>query len=164
MHDMVETEFRMAMRRLAATVTILTLQDQGRPMGMAATAVCSLSIDPPSILACINQAARLHPLLVGADRFGLNILADDQDDIVRRFSDPRFRKSRFDDVDWHFESGDVPVIAGSQASLVCARSEVLQHASHSIVIGEVISANVCTDIRPLLYVDGGFARHVRADS
>ena len=62
--------FRLAMRRLAASVTVLTIMRDGRPLGMAATAVCSLSFDPPSILACINRSASLHDDFVGIERFG----------------------------------------------------------------------------------------------
>ncbi|QGP81552.1 MULTISPECIES: flavin reductase [Sphingomonadaceae] len=69
-----QAEFRLAMRRLAATVTVLTLELEGQPFGMVATAVCSLALEPPSILACINKSAFLHDEFAGCTRFGLNIL------------------------------------------------------------------------------------------
>ena len=155
----VEDSFRLAMRRLAASVTVLTLVHEGKPLGMAATAVCSLSFDPPSILACINKSASLHDAFAGATRFGVNILGVEQEAVARRFSDPQFRDTRFEGIDWVLQDGDVPLIVGSQASLVCLRKGPLEHASHSILIGEVLHGEVHPEVRPLLYADGAFASH-----
>src|SRR5690606_28719957 len=52
--------FRQAMRRVAATVNVISICVEGRPMGITATAVSSVSMSPPSLLVCINQAASLH--------------------------------------------------------------------------------------------------------
>ena len=156
----IEDGFRLAMRRLAASVAVLTIVRHGQPMGMAATAVCSLSFDPPSILACINRTASLHDDFAGIERFGVNLLTVEQDHVARRFSDPQFRDSRFEGIEWDLHDGAVPLIAGSQASLVCARSARFEHGSHSILIGEVLRSHVRDDVCPLLYADGAFARHV----
>ncbi len=152
--------FRLAMRRLAATVTVLTVVRDGKPLGMAATAVCSLSFDPPSILACINKSASLHEALTGAEHFGVNVLTVEQAAIANRFADPQFRETRFEGFDWQLHNGEVPIIAGSQASLVCVRKGPLEHGSHSILVGEVIYGDVKAGVNPLLYADGNFARHL----
>ena len=154
-----EESFRLAMRRLAASVSVLTLVRDGQPFGMAATAVCSLSFEPPSTLACINRSASLHDDFAVVERFGVNILAVEQEDIARRFSDPRFRNSRFEGVEWDMHEEDVPLIAGSQASIVCSRAGRFEHGSHSILIGQALHGKVRTDVCPLLYSDGTFARH-----
>jgi flavin reductase len=88
------------------------------------------------------------------------MLAVEQAGIASRFADPKFRETRFEGFDWNLHDGVVPVISGSQASLVCARKGPLEHGSHSILIGEVLHAEAQSGINPLLYADGGFAHHI----
>ena len=57
------TAFRDAMRRMASTVTIITATDFGRHHGMTVTAVTSVSMDPPSLLVCLNNRTRLHDIM-----------------------------------------------------------------------------------------------------
>lgn len=155
---MAET-FRLAMRRLGASVTVLTLMRDGVPTGMAATAVCSLSFDPPSVLACINRSASLHDALCTATHFGVNLLTAQQAAIAARFADPAFRNSRFDGVGWHNHDGQAPLINGAQAALACRRAACFAHGTHTILVGEMVAGTVESQVEPLLYVDGGFAGH-----
>ncbi|WP_427965417.1 flavin reductase family protein [Altererythrobacter sp.] len=155
----IEADFLKAMRRFASTVTILTAFDKGQPLGIVATAVCSLSLEPPSVLACINRSAFMHPVFARAPVFGVNILAVEQEGVVQRFLDPSLREMRFDGFDWHLHEEDVPVIDGSQASLVCKIGDRIEHSSHTIVIGEVIDVLVRNEVSPLLYVDGALVQH-----
>jgi flavin reductase (DIM6/NTAB) family NADH-FMN oxidoreductase RutF len=71
------TSFRDAMRRIAATVTIVTADDGERYDGMTATAVTSLCMEPPSLLVCVNQKAFLHDMLLRAANFCVNVLHQD---------------------------------------------------------------------------------------
>lgn len=157
---MILDAFRLAMRRMAATVTVLTLVRDGRPMGMAATAVCSLSFDPPSLLACVNRSASLHDAFAGTDHFGVNLLSLEQEDLAARFSDPRYRDARFEGIGWAMHELEVPLLIGSQASLVCRTAARFEHGTHSVLVGEVAAVEVADHVRPLIYADGGFARHL----
>jgi flavin reductase (DIM6/NTAB) family NADH-FMN oxidoreductase RutF len=154
--------FKSAMRKLAATVTVITLvnKDDGQPMGMAATAVCSLSFEPPSILFCINKSASLYDLVTRTERFGVNILSVEQQAVAERFADPRFRASRFEGLDWLLHGDDVPLLTGAQASLLCRKDALFHYGSHMIVVGEVIGGQAQPFTSPLLYVDRAFARHL----
>ena len=80
------TGFRAAMRRIAATVTIVTADDGERYHGMTATAVTSLSMEPPSLLVCINKKAFLHDILLRAGNFCINVLHQDQAELSAAFS------------------------------------------------------------------------------
>ena len=80
--------FRHAMARLATGVTVLVAREgDGGFIGMTASAVTSLSLDPPMVLACIGHSAAAHAALTGADAFGVNVLAADQEEASRRFAD-----------------------------------------------------------------------------
>ena len=78
MGDALEGDFRKAMRTLASAVTIVSTAHNDRRFGMTATAVCSLSIQPPTLLVCVNQSTSLHHPLLSAGRFCINILHADQ--------------------------------------------------------------------------------------
>jgi hypothetical protein len=85
MGDALEGDFRKAMRTLASAVSIVSTAYDNRRFGMTATAVCSLSMQPPTLLVCINQSTSLHHPLLSAGRFCINILHADQDELARTF-------------------------------------------------------------------------------
>jgi len=79
--------FRQAMRRVASTVNVISIRVDGQPMGITATAVSSISLDPPSLLVCINQAASVHPSMGDVSHFRVNVLHRDQEHIAQMFAD-----------------------------------------------------------------------------
>jgi flavin reductase len=85
MGDALEGDFRKAMRTLASAVSIVSTAHDDRRFGMTATAVCSLSMQPPTLLVCVNQSTSLHHPLLSAGRFCINILHADQDELARTF-------------------------------------------------------------------------------
>ncbi|MEO8722981.1 MAG: flavin reductase family protein [Sphingobium sp.] len=157
MTDHIGMEFKQAMRRLAASVTLVTLTDDGVFKGMAATAVCSLSAEPPSLLVCINRAASLHSHLTSASHFAVNILHTDQIEIAKRFSDNSLRDVRFENADWVRHEMGPPILRDAQVSLVCTRSELISFGTHTICIGTVVDIQNRVDIDPLIYANGAFS-------
>ena len=94
MRDVDAATFRDTMATLAAPLTVLTYYDVwGRPGGLTISSVCSLSVTPPRVLFCVNQANHGHDTAVGAGRWCLHVLAPGQADLARRFAEPgdRFR-------------------------------------------------------------------------
>jgi len=153
-----DQDFRAAMRRLAATVNVVTVRAGGRPMGMAATAVSSVSSDPPSVLVCVNQSASMHNVLVESSLFCINVLHQDQLDVARVFSDSALRDARFSTGQWEHDAEAPPFLSDAQSVLLCERKISTTFATHSICIGTVREVRLRADIDPLLYVDGRYAR------
>ena len=151
-------QFRDAMRRMAATVNVITISEGGKPMGMTATAVSSLAADPPSLLVCVNQSASMHGSLALASHFRVNVLHRDQIDVSRTFSDSKLRDVRFETGGWVADGAEPPYLPDAQASLLCERSQVIAFATHSIVIGVVSAIRTRDDIDPLVYLDGRYGR------
>lgn len=149
-------QFRDAMRRVAATVNVITVTEDGVPMGMTATAVSSLAADPPSLLVCVNQSASMHNALAGATHFCVNVLHQDQREIARTFSDSKLRAIRFASGGWCHEEGLAPYLPHAQAILHCERSQLVAFATHTICIGTVTRVSLRADVNPLLYLDGHF--------
>lgn len=149
-------DFRNAMRRLATTVTIVTALDDGRPVGMAATAVTSLSTEPPALLVCVNRNASMHPSLAIGKPISINLLTPDHTELTFAFGGKVAPAERFGHGDWVLDDSGVPCLADAQASLSCTIDAIFDYATHSIVVGKVNQIRFFGDVRPLLFGDGKF--------
>ena len=87
--------FKEAMRRVASTVNVISICVDGKAMGITATAVSVVSMDPPSLLVCVNQAASVHPWIEDVIHFGVNVLHRDQAEIATIFADRKLEAQRF---------------------------------------------------------------------
>ena len=142
-------QFRHVMGQLASGVTIVTACDAaGHDWGMTASAVASLSLDPPMVLVCIDHAAAIHDLLAAAATFGINVLAEDQADVARRFAD-RDRHG-YDDHAGERSPAGLPLVPGALAHLDVRREAVHAGGDHSIITGTV-AWSAARDGRPLCY-------------
>src|SRR5918993_3283406 len=90
--------YRLAMRHVAATVYAVTTGHRGGRFGILATAVSSLSFDPPSLLVCVNRSASLHGPLACAETFAVNVLGLGNRDVAEHFM--RSGADRFEVGEW----------------------------------------------------------------
>lgn len=148
-------EFRQAMRRVASTVNVISICVDGQPMGITATAMSSLAIDPPSLLVCINRAASLHASMEDVSHFGVNVLHRDQEHLAQMFADRERHALRFAEG-WELDCARPPRLADAQAYLLCRRIDHHQFGTHSIFIGVVEKVEVRDDVHPLVYLDGRY--------
>src|ERR1700761_5917254 len=162
MGDALESDFRKAMRTLASAVSIVSTTSDNRRFGVTPTAVCSLSMAPPTLLVCINQSSSLHRPVLNAGRFCINILHASHVDLARKFSS-REVEDRFAHGNWHVDDHGVPYIADAQASIFCTVEETYRHRTHSIVAGAAYAVAVRDAIYPLLYQDGRYTVGVAED-
>jgi flavin reductase len=147
--------FRRAMRTLTSAVSVISTAHEGARFGMTATAVTSLSMDPPSLLVCINRTTSLHAPLLAARRFCLNILRADQADLAQAFGGGRAGEARFALGDWRDAEG-LPALDDAQANVFCEVDAVFSYATHSIVVGLVTAVRVSDVVTPLIYQDGRY--------
>ncbi len=143
------------MRRVASTVNVITICVDGQPMGITATAMSSLAMDPPSLLVCINRAAAMHGSFKDVTHFGVNVLHHDQAHFAQMFADRQKADLRFADG-WHLDCERPPRLLDAQASILCRRIDHHQFGTHSIFIGIVEDVVVRPDIDPLVYLDGKY--------
>ncbi|WP_347303832.1 flavin reductase family protein [Croceibacterium sp. TMG7-5b_MA50] len=146
--------FRMAMRHIASTVHAITALHAHECHGILATAVSSLSFDPPSLLVCINQAASLHSPITQAELFGVNVLGLDNRDVAERFAEARGAE-RFSVGDWSIDHG-APVLLGAQSAMLCRRVDCHTFGTHTIVVGELVEAWHRQNGAPLTYYDRSY--------
>jgi flavin reductase (DIM6/NTAB) family NADH-FMN oxidoreductase RutF len=153
--DQLIAQFRSAMRRVAATVNVISVNVHGRPLGITATAVSSLSMEPPSLLACINRTAAVHASMADMANFRVNILHRDQEEIARMFADRTMEPLRFA-AGWELSDSLPPRLIDAQASVLCRRIDHHQFGTHSIFIGVIEDVAVREDASPLLYWNGRY--------
>ena len=143
------------MGRFATGVTVLTVRDaEGRPAGMTASSLASVSLDPPLVSVCVDHTADLHAFIIAAPDFVVNILESGQEELARRFADQH--EDRFAGVGYHLGPDGQVRLDGALAHIECARFTTYAGGDHTIVIGRVIGGDT-HDGRPLLYYRGGYA-------
>jgi flavin reductase (NADH) len=148
--------FRQAMRKVPSAVTVVTAEHEGRRRGLTATAVCSVSADPPQVLACVNKDGRAHPCIAGAEAFGINYLADSQAPLAVAFSRPvDDPDERFRPDDWVAGAQGVPLLRDALVALACRVVQRVDCGTHTIFIGEIVEIHQQSQ-RSLLYKSGEF--------
>src|SRR6266852_1405794 len=123
------------MRRFPAAVTVITTSADGVDVGMTATAVTSLSVQPPSLLVCINRTSGFHKQIEGSGCFCVNILRVDHQEISAALGGAQPAAERFATGNW-LHRGGIPYLANAQASIFCRKSALFAHTTHSVVIGK----------------------------
>lgn len=149
-----EAAFRKAMRHVATGVTVVTSLRDGEPRGITVNALASVSLEPPSLLICINREARSYLFISTSRVFCVNVLAGEQRALAEHFSG-KVRDRQFDDVAYRIDTTGAPVLEGTIAHFDCALAHEYQFGSHSILIGRVLSC-AARPGSPLGYFNGGF--------
>ena len=140
--------------RFATGVTILTLRNgEGRPVGMTASSLASVSLEPPLVSVCVDHEAELHELIVAAPEFAVNILDSGQEELARRFS--LSHEDRFDGVGYHIGPEGQVLLDGALAHIECEQYARYPGGDHTIIVGRVIGGDTRNG-RPLLYFRGGY--------
>lgn len=161
--DGLSLNFRLAMRRLASTVCIVTCMDKGERHGMTATAVVSVCAEPPTLLVCINQNASIHEHLLASTRFCVNLLQHEQSSVAQAFAGSLKGEARFAVGAWDLTDLQLPVLRGAQANLVCTPIKSMVHGTHTIVLGHVEAVIMSGEVGPLIYQNGVYARAIDID-
>jgi flavin reductase (DIM6/NTAB) family NADH-FMN oxidoreductase RutF len=146
--------FREVFGRFATGVAVITAAGADGSGGMTANALCSLSLDPLLALVCFENRARTLPIVRDAGRFGVNLLATEQEDIAGVFASKLPEAEKLVGVDHRLERG-VPIIEGALAWATCELRELIAGGDHTIAIGEVKGLGL-GDGEPLLWYSGQY--------
>jgi flavin reductase (DIM6/NTAB) family NADH-FMN oxidoreductase RutF len=153
--DSLDAQFKAAMRRLAAGVALITTEHGGRRYGMTATAVSSLTVDPPALTVSVNRSASMYAPLMARGEFCVNLLRDSHLELCRSFSGAASGE-RFHHGVWRDHSRGLPYLADSQAAIICRMGPSLTFATHTVFVGEVVSIVLDEEVAPLIYLDGDY--------
>jgi flavin reductase (DIM6/NTAB) family NADH-FMN oxidoreductase RutF len=161
MQEELSEKMKSGMRRLVAGVSILTVSgEDGLNYAMTVSSVSSVSTCPPSLLVCINASTRISSQMVLGRYFGINILAQDHQELSTRCSSSDFKDSRFDDGTWELNKlGMPPYLTDAECVFTCAVDQKIRYGSHYIVVGLINEVRLTKDaIDPLVYMNGRYHR------
>ena len=147
-------EFRAALSRFPSGVTVVTTLDcDGRFHGITVSAFCSVSLDPPRVLICVEKTTGSHVALESSKLFVVNILSTGQRELSERFAS--LIENKFEGVDFETNIDGVPVLLGCLATLECRVTASYDGGDHSIFVGEIDNA-AAGDGDPILYFRGDY--------
>ncbi|MGK2876472.1 MAG: flavin reductase family protein [Nocardioides sp.] len=148
-------DFRLAMRNVAAPVSVVTAYIGGQPFGTTVSAFDSLSMDPPMMTVALQDTSYLLGHLNVGTVLGVNVLSAEQAPLAMKFA---VRDAdRFAGVDWELVDG-APQITGSHSWFVLSVSQMVRGGDHIVIVGDVIGAAQGQG-RPLTYHDRIFGTH-----
>ena len=154
----VAAQFRLALRAVASTVMVLTVNHRDGRMGMTATAVTPVSMEPPALLMCVNRSGSVYAALREVDAVCVNVLGVGHAAVSEAFSCAPNGEERFAVGRWESGWHGLPFLADAQANLFVQIDERITYGTHDILIGIVQQVRRARTIEPLLYVDGGVSR------
>jgi flavin reductase (DIM6/NTAB) family NADH-FMN oxidoreductase RutF len=154
--------FRTIMRQQAGAVALICTGSVGTRFGLTATAVCSLTDDPPTILVCVNRSASAHDTIEASGKFSVNLLGTAHTEIAGIFAgqtdlngEDRFNVEGYA---WEAHASGTPRLVGAIAHMDCSVTEQQQFSSHSLFIGRVNEGGADDGVDPLIYFRGRFAQ------
>jgi len=148
--------FRRVIGNFMSGVVVITTEHDGVRYGMTVSAVSSLSLDPPMLLVCLNARSTTQEAVRRAERFAVNILAEDQGHLAERFASSG-SADKFGEVDTRRGCTGVPLLPGALAAVECRVAEVVAGGTHRVFLAEVVHAET-TEGAPLAYFRGKFGK------
>jgi flavin reductase (DIM6/NTAB) family NADH-FMN oxidoreductase RutF len=153
-----DSEFKTVMRQVVSSVAIVTARAGKVRNGLTATAVCSVSAEPPTMLICVNRRATAESIIAESGAFAINFLTQEQHQIARLFSTSKLdADERFAEGKWVSLVTGAPVLDDAVAAFDCQVEGCHTSGTHHIYIGRVVAA-ASLDQHALLYRDGSFRR------
>lgn len=159
-------KFRNLVRNVPGQVSIIPTSDAGRRAGSMASAVCSLTDDPPTVIVCIDRDACAHDAIIESGYFSVNALAAGQARIAKAFSAAHASMAHqlFAQDDWTTGVTGVPILAAAVCRFECRLSEWRAASAHTVLFGQVIAGSAAPDAEPLMQLRGvyvGAGQHAR---
>lgn len=150
--------FKSGMRHLAAHVCLITtVGPDGARRGLTATAVCSVSADPPTLLCCVNRQIAPFVAIRESGIFAVNVLGVKDRELAERFAGEIQGEARFDTGIWRSLSTGAPVLESALATFDCRLTRLEEVATHGILFGEIQAVRSRrSKAQPLLYAHGAF--------
>jgi len=150
------TGFRRALGQFPSGVTVLTTRGaDGEPRGLTVSAFCSVSLHPPLVLACIDRRADANVGLRESGHFAVSVLAEDQEDVSRRFA--ARGAGKFEGAPLVAGRHGVLLVTGALAHIECRVRSFHEEGDHTVWVGEVLGLHARPG-RPLVYQAGAYRK------
>jgi len=151
------SEFRRVLGHWTTGVAVVTTRTRdGRPCGLTANALSSVSLDPPLVLVCVQHDADTYECIEESRAFAINVLRADQERIARRFATFEIDR-KFEGVAYRIEATGAPVLEDALAWVDCRVYDSHVAGDHTIYVGEVLDGDAAEGL-PLVYYRSGYGR------
>lgn len=150
--------FRDAMRAFVGNCSVLTVGSGDQASGLVVTSGISLSADPALILACVNRTSSSWPLFSPGGVFGWSSLGAAHQGVAERFSGFGGIKgpARYDGAEWETTTSGARLLIGAPTAFACTVEEMIDRATHSIIIGRIHNIRTCENAGALIYWNGHY--------
>ena len=157
-NDVAPQDYRNAMARFAGAVHVITTDGPAGRRGVTVIAACSVSDNPPTVLACLNRENPSNDLFLKNGVFALNTLAAGHEDLANAFSGLTglTQDERFAVAEWDTLSTGAPTLPDAVAVFDCQLIDAKELATHRVYFGKVTGLRVGANLKPLLYHDRGY--------
>lgn len=149
--DQFRLDYRNAMARMGAAVSIVTTDGPSGQAGFAATAVCSVTDNPPTLLVCLNRASSAHAAVIGNGTLCVNVVSSEHQELCQLFGGKTPMAARFDAARWHRLKTGAPVLEAALVSFDCQITSVVDGGTHDILMCEVAAIDETTTGSALIY-------------
>ncbi|BCI67596.1 FMN reductase (NADH) RutF [Acetobacter aceti] len=150
------TLFREAMARLGAAVTVVTTGTLAEPVGFTASAVCSVTDDPPTLLVCLKRASRVREAFREGGPMCVNVLASAQQHLSDRFASALDAVERFAVGHWTTLETGAPCLEEAVSSLDCRIERIVEVGTHSVLFGQVQAVRMGNPVPALVYFNRAY--------
>ena len=148
--------FKELMRRFAAGVTLVTFNENKKFGGLTVSSFCSLSVDPPLVLICIDRKIASHESLEKTDVFGVNICNSEQGKLAWDFANSNIDKNELiKSLPHTLTELGTPLLEGCLATMECKITKKYDGGDHTIFIGQVEEGKFDENAKPLVYYGSG---------
>ena len=144
-------EFREGMAVLAGAVNIVTTDGPGGRAGLTASAVCSVTAEPPTLLVCVNRGSSAAPAFLANDAVAVNTVGPAHRDLAMLFGGKTPMNERFDKADWLPGSAGAPMLTGAVVSFDCKVTSRAVVGSHEVLFCEIVGIARTPDTPALAY-------------
>jgi flavin reductase (DIM6/NTAB) family NADH-FMN oxidoreductase RutF len=149
--------FRDLMAGVCAPVTVVTTSENGQPYGATVSSFASLSLEPPLVTVAFDRRSSMLGRILGARRFGVNLLGHGQADLAKLFA--QRGTDRFASIQWHRDHS-LPRLDGAAGWIVCELYNVVEGGDHQLLLGHVTGSSRA-ELPPLVYAHRTFGTHSR---
>jgi flavin reductase len=144
------------MRGFPTGVAVLTIELEGKRLGLTVGSALWLSTEPPLAGVAVSRAAAMHELLAEAGAFALSLLAGDQEAIAQHFARGVPPIAMWEGVEWRPGTTGAPLLDGSLGWVECRVADRFPAGDHTLFVGEVVSSERGRSTSALVYADGRY--------
>ena len=151
------TDFRNAMSLLTSAVNVVTTMGDSGRHGFTASAVCSVTDTPPTLLVCMNRSSRSYINFFENKVLCVNVLSTDQENLSNAFASSKFSsEQRFEQGKWSALETGSPVLQDALVSFDCEIGQIQEVGTHTILICPIVAIQRNQEDRALVYFNRAY--------